>query len=122
MGYRSPADHERESSGRYTPEPGDRPNDEKICQVTWADLPLNCPLPRMSLWDSHPKIYLPIHKSGREQCPYCGTIYVLAPPKPGERAPFPRGDLELERLYYQALEAVEHAARSASAGDSKEAG
>ncbi|HET7586714.1 MAG TPA: hypothetical protein VFL45_01390 [Gammaproteobacteria bacterium] len=39
----------------------------------------------------------------------------------GERAPFPRGDMELERLYYEAPEAAENAAKSASARDSKEA-
>jgi uncharacterized Zn-finger protein len=31
----------------------------------------------MSLWNSHPRVYLPIEDSGEEQCPYCGAIYLL---------------------------------------------
>ncbi|MEM1244564.1 MAG: zinc-finger domain-containing protein [Pseudomonadota bacterium] len=50
---------------------------KKVYQVTKADLPLCCPMPNMRLWDSHPRIYLPIHETGREICPYCGSEYVL---------------------------------------------
>ncbi len=46
-------------------------------EVTRADLPLHCPLPQDSLWNLHPRIYLPIEESGEERCPYCGTVYVL---------------------------------------------
>lgn len=46
-------------------------------EVRRADLPLHCPLPSMSLWNSHPQVYLPIESSGEERCPYCGTLYVL---------------------------------------------
>ena len=46
-------------------------------EVTRDDLPLHCPMPGMSLWDSHPRVYLPIEKSGEERCPYCGAVYVL---------------------------------------------
>jgi uncharacterized Zn-finger protein len=46
-------------------------------EVTRADLPLSCPMPSMELWNSHPRIYLPIEGTGRERCPYCGAIYVL---------------------------------------------
>ncbi len=49
-------------------------------EVTAADLPLHCPLPRMSLWNSHPRVFLPIEASGEERCPYCGTVYVLKSP------------------------------------------
>lgn len=45
--------------------------------VTKADLPLCCPMPQMRLWDSHPRVYLPIAETGRELCPYCGTEYIL---------------------------------------------
>lgn len=48
-------------------------------EVTRKDLPLHCPMPGTSLWNSHPRIYLPIEKSGEERCPYCGTVYVLRP-------------------------------------------
>lgn len=93
-------------SDRDAPAAGDMPNDAQVYEVTWADLPLNCPLSRMSLWNSHPKVYLPIHNSGREQCPYCGAIYILKPPVPGEKPPSFAGHAEIERLYHRALQAV----------------
>jgi uncharacterized Zn-finger protein len=46
-------------------------------QVTPADLPLSCPLPSMSLWNAHPRVYLPIEKTGSARCPYCGAKYTL---------------------------------------------
>lgn len=45
--------------------------------VTYADLPLSCPMPHMRLWDSHPRVYLPIADTGLEVCPYCGAEYIL---------------------------------------------
>ena len=53
------------------------PNAENEYRVTRADLPLSCPMPGMSLWNSHPKVYLPIEKSGTAKCPYCGAVYLL---------------------------------------------
>ncbi len=53
------------------------PNAERHVEVTPADLPLHCPLPGTSLWNSHPRVYLPIEGSGEERCPYCGTLYTL---------------------------------------------
>ncbi|NKB60875.1 MAG: zinc-finger domain-containing protein [Gammaproteobacteria bacterium] len=55
----------------------DQPNASQRVEVTAADLPLHCPMPDKRLWDSHPKVYLPIESSGKEACPYCGTVYVL---------------------------------------------
>ncbi len=52
-------------------------NAQSRYEVTRDDLPLHCPMPGMSLWDSHPRVYLPIEDSGEERCPYCGAIYVL---------------------------------------------
>ena len=46
--------------------------------MTRADLPLHCPLPSMYLWNSHPKVYLPIEVTGEATCPYCSTGYRLA--------------------------------------------
>lgn len=46
-------------------------------EVTRDDLPLSCPMPGMSLWNSHPKVYLPIEQSGEAKCPYCGADYSL---------------------------------------------
>ncbi len=53
------------------------PNAQSRYEITRGDLPLPCPLPGMSLWDSHPRVYLPIDKSGEERCPYCGALFVL---------------------------------------------
>lgn len=57
---------------------GRTPNAEQQRTVTRQDLPLHCPMPGSTLWDSHPRVYLPIDKTGREQCPYCGTVYMLS--------------------------------------------
>jgi uncharacterized Zn-finger protein len=42
-----------------------------------------CPSPKadMKLWNSHPKVYLDVAKTGQAKCPYCGTVHQL---KPGE--------------------------------------
>lgn len=50
---------------------------EKTYFITEKDTPLCCPMPDMRLWDSHPRVYLPITETGKETCPYCGAIYVL---------------------------------------------
>ena len=47
------------------------------CEVTRKDLPLHCPQRGASLWNSHPRVFLPIEKTGSAVCPYCGTEYVL---------------------------------------------
>ncbi|MEZ5673363.1 MAG: zinc-finger domain-containing protein [Thiotrichaceae bacterium] len=48
-------------------------------EVTEKDLPLHCPMPGMSLWDSHPRVFLPISSApnGTVKCPYCGAEFVL---------------------------------------------
>lgn len=45
--------------------------------VTPRDLPLACPMPDMTLWNSHPRVYLPIEATGFAKCPYCGAEYTL---------------------------------------------
>jgi len=45
--------------------------------VTAADLPLSCPTAGTDLWNAHPRVYLPIEKTGRAKCPYCSAEYVL---------------------------------------------
>ncbi len=39
-----------------------------------------CPNPKadMKLWNSHPKVYVAVAKTGEAKCPYCGTVYKLA--------------------------------------------
>jgi uncharacterized Zn-finger protein len=43
--------------------------------VRARDLPLSCPMPGMYLWNSHPKVYIPIEETGEAKCPYCGAQY-----------------------------------------------
>lgn len=52
-------------------------NAEQVYTVRRADLPLHCPLPSMYLWNSHPKVYLPIEATGHAQCPYCSSTFRL---------------------------------------------
>jgi len=52
-------------------------NAERSYRVSRDELPLSCPTPEMSLWNSHPRVYLPIEKTGRASCPYCGAEFVL---------------------------------------------
>ncbi|MFI4937009.1 MAG: zinc-finger domain-containing protein [Candidatus Berkiellales bacterium] len=49
----------------------------KQYQVTSKDLPLSCPMPDMILWNAHPRVYLPIEKTGKALCPYCSATYIL---------------------------------------------
>jgi uncharacterized Zn-finger protein len=53
------------------------PNAERAYRVRRSDLPLHCPLPSMYLWNSHPKVYLPIEATREATCPYCSTSYEL---------------------------------------------
>ena len=53
------------------------PNARRAYEIKGKDLPLHCPLPDMSLWNSHPRVYLPIEASGKAKCPYCGTEFTL---------------------------------------------
>jgi uncharacterized Zn-finger protein len=52
-------------------------NAEKVYRVTPDALPLHCPMPDSYLWNSHPKVYLPIAETGEAKCPYCGAEYYL---------------------------------------------
>ncbi|MDX1335428.1 MAG: zinc-finger domain-containing protein [Gammaproteobacteria bacterium] len=55
------------------------PNAQQRVEITAADLPLHCPQPGSSLWNSHPKVYLEIEHAPDNTiiCPYCGTEYHL---------------------------------------------
>lgn len=41
-----------------------------------------CPNPKMTLWSTHPKVFLDVGTTGEAKCPYCGTVYRI---KAGER-------------------------------------
>jgi uncharacterized Zn-finger protein len=53
------------------------PNAQNHYDVTIEDLPLSCPMPQMILWNSHPRVYLPIEATGWAKCPYCSAEYTL---------------------------------------------
>jgi len=52
-------------------------NRARLIEVTADDLPLHCPTPSMLLWNAHPRVFLPIDRTGDALCPYCGTRYIL---------------------------------------------
>lgn len=60
------------------------PNAATRYDVTAEDLPLSCPMPEMALWNSHPRVYLPIEATGWAKCPYCGAEYTLHRPAGSE--------------------------------------
>ncbi len=52
-------------------------NAARAYQVRRRDLPLHCPMPDAYLWNSHPKVFLPIEDTGKATCPYCSATYEL---------------------------------------------
>ena len=38
-----------------------------------------CPNPKadMAIWNSHPKVYLDVARTGEAKCSYCGTLFKL---------------------------------------------
>ncbi|HIF50665.1 MAG TPA: zinc-finger domain-containing protein [Thiotrichaceae bacterium] len=52
-------------------------SNETVFNIKKDQLPLHCPLPEMSLWNQHPRVYLPIEDSAKAKCPYCGSEFVL---------------------------------------------
>lgn len=67
------------------------PNAANRYEISASDLPLSCPMPGMYLWNSHPKVYLPIHETGEERCPYCSAVYVLKGWSPSNQEVMRRG-------------------------------
>jgi uncharacterized Zn-finger protein len=52
-------------------------------KVSRKDLPLCCPMPQMAIWNSHPRIYIPLEKTGEGMCYYCGAHFTLTDFKTG---------------------------------------
>ncbi len=50
-------------------------------EVTAQDLQghgvIACPNPKMTLWSTHPKVFIDVATAGEGKCPYCGTVYKL---------------------------------------------
>ena len=49
----------------------------RVVEMSAAELPLHCPTAEQMVWNTHPRVFLPIEESGEALCPYCGTLYVL---------------------------------------------
>jgi len=60
-------------------------NTQQEYVVSRADLPLSCPTPEQKLWNSHPRVYLPIEETGTAVCPYCSARYRLVELEPVNR-------------------------------------
>ncbi len=54
-------------------------NTAQLIKVKESDLPLQCPLPDMIKWNSHPRVFLQITEAPNHEivCPYCSTKYQL---------------------------------------------
>ena len=56
---------------------------EAVVELTAKDLNGNggvfCPSPAagMKLWNTHPRIFLDVARTGEAKCAYCGTVYKL---------------------------------------------
>lgn len=94
------------------------PNAEHVYHVGWEDLPLACPLPRMSLWNSHPRVYLPVHETGEATCEYCGARFVLKDIVLGEDPP-EFTDEDVERHYHRRVDALRRQRAESLAGDAR---
>jgi uncharacterized Zn-finger protein len=52
-------------------------SEQQPVQVKREDLPVHCPTESMGLWNSHPRVYIPLEETPEASCPYCGTQFVL---------------------------------------------
>lgn len=56
-------------------------SDDAVVMVGAAELEgpgvVFCPNPKMTLWSSHPRVYIDVLTIGQGKCPYCGTVYRL---------------------------------------------
>ncbi len=55
----------------------DLANAQDCYEVRRDQLPLSCPTPEQKLWNSHPRVYLPLEETGEALCPYCSARYTL---------------------------------------------
>jgi uncharacterized Zn-finger protein len=59
---------------------------QAVVELTASDVQgpgvVACPNPKMTLWSSHPKVFVDVATTGEGKCPYCGTVYRL---KAGEK-------------------------------------
>ena len=56
---------------------GKTPKAARRHEISHRDLPLHCPIDASDLWNTHPRVFLPIEDTGEATCPYCGCHYTL---------------------------------------------
>ncbi len=72
-----------------------QPNSQTLVEVTRDELPIHCPTPDSSLWNSHPRVFIPLNDSPEAKCSYCGTVYRLVEKKsPTPNNPVTVGEVE----------------------------
>ncbi len=54
-----------------------QPNAKERYEVTKDDVPVHCPMPGSSLWNSHPQVFIAFDDEGHCKCPYCWAEYIL---------------------------------------------
>ena len=52
-------------------------NKQRHIEITASRPAAALPDAGMLLWNAHPRVFLPIEKTGTALCPYCGTQYTL---------------------------------------------
>lgn len=50
---------------------------DQVVRVTRDQLPVYCPTEAMGLWNSHPRVFIPLQETPEAGCPYCGTRFEL---------------------------------------------
>lgn len=56
---------------------------DAVVELAARDLNANggvfCPSPKagMKLWNTHPRVFLDVARTGEAKCPYCSTVYKL---------------------------------------------
>ncbi len=55
---------------------------QRTVEVTAADLPLYCPTADVTLWNKHPRVFIPVDQVDEARCPYCGTLYKFTGERP----------------------------------------
>ncbi|QIK37773.1 zinc-finger domain-containing protein [Caldichromatium japonicum] len=68
-----------ELRSQLTAKPAQTAPEAEVIAVRRADLPLCCPRSHETLWNMHPRVYLPIEDDPKHEvvCPYCGARYRL---------------------------------------------
>ena len=50
---------------------------QESVELKTSELPAYCPTEKMGLWNSHPRVYIPLEEKKEANCPYCGTHFKL---------------------------------------------